>query len=179
MVISMPETRAGDTFLLNFDLDDYPASEGWAITYNLRGPSQIDIIGSIDQGQYEIEALSATTANWTPGDYWAFITVNLAGQKKTIEAGQTKILPALSSLNNFDGRTHNQKVRDALKSLIEGKAEQDVDSYSIAGRSLTKLNPKDLLQWYRYYVNECRKEENEAKRARGEAVSSSILARFS
>ena len=179
MVTLLEKFRAGDTFLLNFDLEEFPASEGWTLAYILKGPSSITINGAIQDGVYEVEVLPATTTGWAAGDYWAFITVELGGQKATLELGQCNILPALSSLTNFDGRSHAAKVRDALKSLMEGKATQDVDSYSIAGRSLTKLSPTELLKWLQFYENEVRKEELAAKKQRGEKVGHYVFARFS
>jgi hypothetical protein len=179
MVTLLEKFRAGDTFLLNFDLQDFPASEGWTLSYILKGPASITIAGSIVDGIYEVEALPTATVNWTSGVYWAFIAVELGGQKTSLEIGKCEILPSLASITTLDGRSHAEKVRDALKSLIEGKASQDVDSYSIAGRSLTKLSPTELLKWLQFYENEVRKELLAEKKQRGEKVSNYVFARFS
>ena len=65
-----------------------------------------------------------------------------------------------------------------IQSILEGKADADVASYSIAGRSLTKLGIDELLQWRDYYrreVNELKKKE---KITHGRKTKSTILGRF-
>ena len=43
-----------------------------------------------------------------------------------------------------DVRTHAEKVFEALEALIEGRPTKDVTSYSIAGRSLTRMSPDPI-----------------------------------
>lgn len=177
-MVSIDTFRAGDSFELIFDLDDYPASEGWGVELQLRGPSNQDITGSIEDGQYKIEATPAETTSYTAGDYWAFIRVSLAGDVKTIDAGQVTILPTVDSLTNYDGRSHVKRTLDAIESLIEGKASKDVSSYSIGGRALSRMSIEELLKWQSVYQSKYNKELAEENRKNGKASGNRILASF-
>ena len=63
---------AGDTLQwYRTDLPDYPADDGWVLTYNLRGASVIDIVAITYQDKsFEVNVVAATTAAYTIGDYW-------------------------------------------------------------------------------------------------------------
>jgi hypothetical protein len=76
-------------------------------------------------------------------------------EKYTQENGQIKILPNLTvSDSQSDFRSHAKKVLDAIEALIEGKATADVLSYSIAGRSISKMSPEELIKWRDFYKHE-------------------------
>src|SRR5688572_20765454 len=141
--------RAGDTFKLLFDLDDYPAGDGWALDYILAGATNQTIAATVVDGEFQVLADTATTAAWTAGNYTAFAQVSKDGETFTIELGSMRLLGALA--DGYDGRSHVKKTLDALEALIEGKASKDVDSYSIAGRQLTKMKPDELLKWLNQY----------------------------
>lgn len=170
--------RAGDTFKLNFDLETYPAADDWDLTYYLKGGQSYSVAGAVANGEYTIEAAAATTQNWAAGDYGAFIQVSKAGEKHTIELGQVTILAALSTLTNYDGRSHVKKVLDALEALIEGKTSSDVQSYSISGRQLTKMSPEDLLSWRNKYKEFYRQELSKVKIFQGKRAGNTTVVRF-
>ncbi len=70
---------------------------------------------------------------------------------RTVESGNVIVLadPATQ-----DTRSHSEKVLEAIEALIEGRATKDVASYSIAGRSLTRLSPDELVKWRAVYRRE-------------------------
>jgi len=77
-----------------------------------------------------------------------------------------------------DPRSHNEIMLQKLESLLEGKADSDVSSYSIAGRSLNKLGPAELLEWRDYYKREVASEKRAEAIKHGRRSKSTILARF-
>lgn len=170
--------RAGDTFKLAFDLDAYPAADGWALTYYLKGENSYSINASIVDGQYEVLESAANTANWVAGVYGAFFQVSKDDEKYTLELGQTTILAAMSALANYDPRSHVKKVLDALEALILGKASKDVDSYSIAGRQLTKMKPEEILKWKSHYAELYRRELGAERVAQGKKPGNTVVVRF-
>lgn len=170
--------RAGDSFKLVFDLDDYPAVDGWDLTYYLKGANSYSINATLVDGQYEVAESSANTANWVAGAYGAFLQVSKSGEKHTLELGQTTILAAMSALTNYDPRSHVKKVLDALESLMLGKASKDVDSYSIAGRQLTKMKPEEILKWKSHYGELYRRELAAEKIAQGKKSGNTVVVRF-
>lgn len=71
-------------------------------------------------------------------------------------------------------KEHIEKVLVALESLLEGKATSDVASYSIAGRSLSRLSISELLMWRDKY----RAELIKLNRAEGLNQTGTIQVRF-
>ena len=61
---------AGDTLVFTRKLSDYPAGQGWSITYEMRGGAQpIEFKSTASGDSHAIDVPPATTATWLPGDY--------------------------------------------------------------------------------------------------------------
>ena len=80
--------------------------------------------------------------------------------------------------NQADPRIHAEKMLTKIESLLEGKADSDVSSYSIAGRSLTKLSFQELVDARDYYRREVVKHKNDSLTKRGKKSGSTIQVRF-
>jgi hypothetical protein len=61
---------------------------------------------------------------------------------------------------------------------LQGKADSDVASYSIAGRSLTKLSFNELIEARDYYRREITQHENKELVKRGKKNGATIQVRF-
>jgi hypothetical protein len=61
---------------------------------------------------------------------------------------------------------------------LQGKADADVSSYSIAGRSLTKLSFQELLDARDHYRREVVRHNNKELVKRGKKSGSTIQVRF-
>lgn len=91
---------------------------------------------------------------------------------RTVESGHVSVKADPTSQ---DARSHAEKVLDAIEALIEGRATKDVSSYSIAGRSLTRMTPDELVKWRSVYRNEVAAQRNAGKVNGGRKIT---LARF-
>lgn len=90
----------------------------------------------------------------------------------SLETGSVTIDPDITTQ---DPRSHAEKVLEAIEALIEGRATKDVSSYSIAGRSLTRLSPKELVEWRSFYKNEVARKRAAGQPNGGRRIT---LARF-
>jgi len=88
-----------------------------------------------------------------------------------------KMAPVHRALS-ADPRFHAEKMLTKIESILEGKADSDVSSYSIAGRSLTKFSPEELIQWRDYYRKEVALHKREEAIKHGRRPKSTILMRF-
>jgi len=61
---------------------------------------------------------------------------------------------------------------------LQGRADSDVSSYSIQGRSLSKMAINDLLQWRDYYRREVKKEKRDSDIKNGRGTSATVKVRF-
>ncbi len=140
--------------------------------------TEFTVSATADGSDYLLTIPSATTSGFTPGNYmWQLeIERNSDNERINIDRGHWAVLTDLD--NNVDPRTHNEIMLSKIESLLEGKADSDVSSYSIAGRSLNKLTPQELLDWRDYYRREVAREIKKEDIRFGRRTKSTILARF-
>ena len=161
---------------------DYPTAS-YSLSYVLRplsnGGSHIDITAAEDGNDYIVEVASATTAGYTYLDYrwYAFITRTSDSQRLEIGSGTVTVYPNRVSSND-DPRTHAEQMVDKIELVLNNRADADVLSYSIAGRSLSKMSPDELVKWRDYYLAERAKERRSEAIKLGKGVNSKILVRF-
>ena len=67
---------------------------------------------------------------------------------------------------------------DKIESILQGKADADVSSYSINGRSLTKMSFQDLNDARDFYRKEYAKELQLERAKNGDATGATVLVRF-
>ena len=119
----------------------------------------------------------AQTAALTPGRCsWQSFVTNLAGERYTISTGTLTVranLPA--QFTGFDGRSHAQKVLDAIEATMEGRATKAQESIQINNRQIQYLKPEELIKWRSFYKAEVAREKTAEKVAQGEDPGNRIL----
>ena len=164
---------------------DYPTSSGYTAEYVARitggGSSEIKIPQHADStdSYYLFKADSATTALFLTGKYhWQLeVTQTSSSNRIVVDIGDFEAIPDMDN-NQADPRIHAEIMVDKIESLLQGKADSDVASYSIAGRSLTKLGFSELVEARDYYRREIVQHENHEKVKRGKKNGSTIQVRF-
>ncbi len=169
----------GDNVSWTKTLADYPASI-WTLTYYLRGASSLDI-NCTDDGDDHIATISdSQSAGLEVGDHWWQLIATKTGERKTIANGQLSVLQSLSDVSGaHDGRSHVKITLDNLNAMIENRATLDQQSYSIAGRSLSRMTPDEILKWRDTYAAKYKKEKDDIDIANGKKVKKSkVQVRF-
>ena len=154
---------AGDTQNWRTSYSDYPASEGWALAYRIyNADNNYDADAATDGDEFVIEIAATETDTWLPGEYkWAAL-VSKDDQRFTAAQGVLTIRPNPVSDSGVDGRTHPEKVLDAINKVIEGKASRDQQSFKIGDRELVRIPMAELLTLkarYERYVEQERKAQ--------------------
>ena len=116
-----------------------------------------------------------TFATISGSDYWFFEVTGSTSDTwsftSDVEARWDLVLTRLSDsetavletgfLNvfgtNSDRRTHAELMLSKINSILEGRADSDVSSYSIKSRSISKMNIEELIMWRNYYIDEIRR----------------------
>lgn len=79
---------AGDTWAWTNSLGDYPASDGWELSYALRGPMDLDIDWgsevSADGDDFAVEVAAASTGTLAAGRYSLYGFVTKSGARHTV-----------------------------------------------------------------------------------------------
>ena len=140
--------------------------------------TEITITASASDDDYLFSVASSSSASFTAGSYHYQLEIrrNSDGNRIIVDRGHIKVSTDYD--NNVDPRQHAEIMLGKIETILEGKADSDVSSYSINGRSLNKFTPSELLEWRDYYrreVNEIKKRE---RITHGRKTKSTILGRF-
>jgi hypothetical protein len=130
-------------------------------------------------GYYLFQAQSATTAEFEVGFYhWQLeITQTSSGNRIVVQTGEFEAIADLDN-NGADPRTHAEIMLDKIEGLLIGRADKDVTSYSIQGRSISKMTISDLLLWRDYYRKEVVKERRDKAISDGKKTKTTMKVRF-
>lgn len=163
---------------------DYPPDE-FTATYVARvtagGASEIQITGtSYNNGEaYLFTVSSSESADFAPGYYhWQLEIVRNSDSNRIVV--DRNAFTALVDLDapGADPRTHDEIMLIKIQSILENRADGDVQSYSIQGRSLTKIPLADLIEWERYYRDRVRRQKQLDDIKLGRKTSNTVKVRF-
>lgn len=168
---------AGDTVAWTKTLSEYPASL-WTLTYSLvRDGGSITITATASGDAHAVSVAKATTATWLPAEYTWTAYVSDATNRFTVETGTIRI-KANPAAGGYDSRSQAKRTLDAVNALLEGRAGSDVSSYSIGGRSVSKMPVTELLTWKSRLEAEYAREVAADRIARGLGTGRKIVTRF-
>ncbi len=161
--------------------DDYPNN-----LYTMRfvariakgNNTEITITATADGDDYLFSVSSAVSADYDVGHYHYQIEIerNADNERIIIDRGIIDIKTDYD--NNVDVRHHAEIMLDKIETILEGKADSDVSSYSINGRSLTKFSPQELIDWRTFYRQEVSAIKKRERIKHGRRTKSTILMRF-
>ena len=162
--------------------DDYPNTlytANYVARITQGGSTEIQLPSTTYGEDYLFTVDSATSTDFVAGFYhWQLEIVRISDSNRiVVERGTFTAIEDLD-VNGADPRTHAEIMVDKIESILEGKADSDVSSYSIAGRSLTKMSPNELVEWRDYYRKEVAKEKKNELIKLGKKTNSTILVRF-
>ena len=179
-----PQTlEAGDRWAwLRADLiTDYPSS-AYSLSYVLRREitgERIAITASSNSTGYVVEVSSTTTAAYNPGRYhWdAYITRTSDSARVKVNSGTLEIKPNKATSSD-DPRSFAQICLDNIETYLRDPNNIAAASYSIAGRSLSRLSRADLLTERERWKGKVAREKQAEQFARGMLTNSTIRVRF-
>lgn len=142
------------------------------------GTHEFSVTGTVDGDDYLFEITSAVSATFHIEHFhWQLeVTRNSDSNRAVLETGSWDIITDLD--NAVDPRSHAQIMISKIESILEGKADADVASYSINGRSLTKMSFQDLQDARDFYRREYAKEVQRERAKRGDNTGATVLVRF-
>jgi len=163
----------------DYPTDEYTAEYVARITGGGEDEIKLSQAAGTTTDYYLFVVDSSTSADFNPGTYhWQLeITQTSSGNRVVVDIGEFESLQDLDS-NQADPRSHASIMLAKINSLLEGKADSDVSTYQINGRSLTKMSFAQLMDARDYYRREVTKEHTEALIKRGKGNGSTIKVRF-
>lgn len=164
------------------DLQDYDNSL-YTMTYVARitagGSTEIQLPGTAYGSDYLFSVSSADSADFVAGYYhWQLEAVRDSdGERVVVDRGYFTAVADLD-VNGADPRSHAEIMVDKIESLLEGKADSDVANYEIAGRKLTKLSFKELMDARNYYRSQVLMEQRAFDVKQGKPTNGTVKVRF-
>ena len=161
---------------------DYPLatySAQYVSRLSSGGSTEFTVVGTETDGTYLFTIASSTSSGFVAGDYhWQLEIVRTSDSSRiVVERGDWSIIVDLD-VNGSDPRSHAQIMIIKIESILQGKAESDIGSYSIAGRSLTKMSFAELLDARDKYRAEYTQELVKSRLETGKPSGSTVKVRF-
>jgi hypothetical protein len=174
------EVTAGDLVTWKRSLPDYPAGDGWALSYALTKSSvRIQVSSTASGNDHLVSVAAATTANWAAGSYTIQGYVTLSSERYQVFSGNIGILTNLAAQSSgYDGRSHAKKVLDAIETVLESRAGKDVQTWSGLEQSFSLIPTAELLTMRDKYRVEYQAEQAASNIARGLGNKRNVFVRF-
>ena len=168
---------AGDTVNFTTSVADYPADEGWTLTYRLvlrSGSGAIELTSAQDGDDpslHRIQVPAATTASWTAGTYSWASWVTQGAERYSLGTGTCTVLPDPSTqTGTFDTRTDARRALDDAKAAFYTmSAQPHVKRYSIGGRQMEFREAADIAALIDKLEAEVAREDRAERAAKGYA----------
>jgi len=169
---------AGDLITWQRTLTDYPANV-WTLNYVFINKNyKYSATGTASGTDHAVSISSSTTANWAPGEYRWQSYVTSGSDRITIGEGNLTVKPNFATATTLDTRSIVKRTLDAIEAVIEGRASQDQQEYTIGNRSLTRTPIADLIVLRDKYKMEYLKELQAEKLKNGLSSNNKIIVRF-
>lgn len=163
-------------------VQDYPLAS-YSAQYVARitggGNTEVILPATETGGTYLFTVSSATSADFVPGFYhWQLEVIQTSTTNRiVVDRGEFTAIVDLD-INGSDPRSHAQIMIGKIESILQGKADSDVGSYSIAGRSLTKMSFAELMDARDIYKAEFNREVIKDRVRRGKSTGATVKVRF-
>ena len=173
----------GETVVWNRkDLTDYPVGSyamSWVARLESNGGTSFSATVTEVDDYYKFTLDNSATGGYTTGDYfWVLkVTQSSDSEELILETGKITVKDNYFG-STGDTRSHAKVMLDKIESILENRADADVSSYSIAGRSLNKLTVEELLRWRDYYRAEYKQEVAEFRTGNNEGSGRVVKVQF-
>lgn len=140
---------AGTTVRFTRSLDDFAPTDGWAYSIYLNGLTQkFNKAATVLDNIFQIEFLPSDTASLNPGPfrYAERLTNSGTGEVYDITGDELviNIEPNVGSAAAGAFNTFEEKTLVVVEAAIAGRLTADIQTYQIAGRSVSKIPIQEL-----------------------------------
>ena len=134
---------AGTTVIYSRSLPGYSPVDGWALTLYLSGAAAVDYAGAPSGAKWTVTI--PATAQLEAGNYQWVERVSKAAEVYDAASGVVQVLPDISKAPAGDLRSWEERTLEVIECALTGRLTNDMQSYQIAGRAVTKIPIGELL----------------------------------
>ena len=138
----------GETISFTRMLSDFLPSDGWSLTYALRGGAQAISFSSTSSGNSHVVLVpSATTATWLVGTYQLEgLAVNTDGTKHHFYLNNFAVTTDLTTAPaDLDTRTFAQKMLENIESALLDLSQNSLQRTSVEMTEIDRVRRLDLM----------------------------------
>jgi hypothetical protein len=169
---------AGDTAKWLKTLADYPATDGWVLTYTLiNAASKITITASASGSDHLVNVAAATTTGWAAGAYSWRSRVSLGAEVYTVGSGTITVQASFGAAT-LENRSFAAKALENIEAYLLNTNNLSASMYEIAGRKLQRFPIEDLLAMRDKYRGEVAREKAAENVANGQFDNRRVFVRF-
>lgn len=160
------------------DITSVYSTDLYTLNYDLlsvaTGTVRRFVAGKVD-GAHVIE-LTKTETDIDAGEYrWQAIIVRDSDSAEVlVDEGTVEVVERLGETSS-----HAYKVLMAIRATIEGIATREQQSYSIAGRTLSRYTPEDLMKLEKEYSRRWKMEKDKIDKLNGKKVNNTVKIKMS
>jgi hypothetical protein len=147
VLTSMPERiTAGATLKYSRSFSDFRADDGWTLELRLAGRNLLTVAGTPNGASFDFALAVAATATLGAGNYTWRELATKAGETFVAASGAVTVEADIAAAQAGDFLSWAERTLPVVEAAIAWRLTGDVQSYSIAGRSMTKIPMAELLQ---------------------------------
>jgi len=172
---------AGDSVRWKRSLGDFPASQGWTLSYVLvkEGTPPITVTAQADGDDHAVSIAPTVSAQYAPGVYRWQAFVEKDADRFTIGEGTIEIKADFATQTmGFDARSHVQRMVDALRARLEKRASNDQMEMMVGGEKLALIPMHRVRELLSSYETQLAIERKAERIAKGLGGGGNILVRF-
>lgn len=125
----------------------YPADDGWTAKLWLAGADTMDpVAGVADGAAFDFTIAATATDELIPGNYAWHIIVEKSGEKYVADHGTVEVLRNIARATAGDMQSWEEKQLTIIDDVLNNRFTSDVQTYTIAGRAVTKIPISELLR---------------------------------
>jgi len=153
---------AGASWSWTESLDDYAASDGWALSIYLKHKtdSTVTLTSTASGDDFVFDIGTATTSALSEGNYRYQAVAARSGEVEIVEEGYIDIKALLTA--DDDTRSDNEIILDAIIATLKGRATKEQESIQFAGRTIAYLSLEELINAKKYFEKEVAKDKRTA-----------------
>lgn len=144
----------GDTG--SWTIPDSYSDAAFSLAYRfIQGGVERQLSGVFTDGLWTFTVTNAFSSQFTQGQVTADLVVTRISDdaKQTVRSIEIQFFSTVA-----DRRSHARIMVSKIESILAGRADNDVESYTIKSRSITKMSVKELTDWREYYLVEAGRE---------------------
>lgn len=172
---------AGDTWSWTASVQDYPAGDGWALTYVFTNADQrFTVVSTADGNDHALTMTAANSSAIIPGRYGWTAFAKKSAQRFQVGTGTVQIRPNVEGNKPFDTRSDARIIYDGLMALWKSHSTGQAlaASYTIAGRAMAFKTSADLIKELQFWKMQVEAEEIDEKLRSGEQAGQKLYFRL-